>query len=228
MFTEREQKVLRWMKRRKVATMRHLRYQFQISHMTVARALKKYGYYTSYNHNAMYYVLGDVPEFNQLGLWTYRDIGFSKYGTLTQTIVALVNNASAGWTVAELEEQLQTKVANLVSRLVRNGLLQREILSGRQAVYMASVPKLRAQQHQHRLELLRQRASGDAGGLPEGCLPTDVIEVLRQMILTPGKSSEQMARCLKARTVSVTAGWVHRVIDYYDLKKKRHSSRSRS
>ena len=57
--------------------------------MTVIRALKKYGYYTSYNRNAGYYVLHDVPEFNEWGLWTYRDIRFSKYGTLTQTIVAL-------------------------------------------------------------------------------------------------------------------------------------------
>lgn len=45
MFTDREQKVVKWMEKRKVATMRHLRYQFQISHMTVIRALKKYGYY---------------------------------------------------------------------------------------------------------------------------------------------------------------------------------------
>ena len=60
MLTDREQKVVNWLQKRKVATMRHLRYQFQLSHMTVIRALKKYGYYTSYNRNAGYYVLYDI------------------------------------------------------------------------------------------------------------------------------------------------------------------------
>ena len=41
MLTDREQKVVRWLRKRKVATMRHLRHQFQLSHMTVVRALKK-------------------------------------------------------------------------------------------------------------------------------------------------------------------------------------------
>ena len=219
MFTEREQKVIHWLEKKNVATMRELRDQFQLSHMTVLRALKKYGYYNSYNHNAKYYVLRDVPEFNQWGLWTYRDIGFSKHGPLTQTITALVNDAPGGWTVAELEELLQSKVANLVSRLVRDDALQRETFSGRQAVYMANDPEVRARQRQQRLEYLRQQATSDAASLPEGCLPTDVIEVLRQMILAPQRSPEQLARRLKARDVDVTAGEVRRVIDYYGLKK---------
>lgn len=225
MLTDREQKVVNWLQKRKVATMRHLRYQFQLSHMTVVRALKKYGYYTSYNHNAAYYVLHDVPNFSEWGLWAYRDIRFSKYGTLTQTIVALVKESPAGLTVVELEERLAAKVANLVSRLVHDGFIQRERLVGRQAVYLASDAKLSIQQHQQRQELVQQAAAGETADLPEGCSPGDVIEVLRQMILTPDLSPQQLARQLKGRGVGVAAVKIRRVIDYYTLEKKRPSSR---
>lgn len=225
MLTDREHKVVNWLQKRKVATMRHLRYQFQLSHMTVIRALKKYGYYTSCNRNAAYYVLYDVPEFNEWGLWTYRDIRFSKYGTLTQTIVACVKESPAGLTVVELEELLETKVANLVSRLVRDGFVQRERLAGRQAVYLARDAQLSIQQHQQRQELAQQAAAGGTADLPEGCSPTDVIEILRQMILTPDISPDQLARQLKGRGVRITAAKIRRVIDYYTLGKKRPSSR---
>ncbi len=68
MLTERQQKLVDWLKKRKVATMKHMRHQFQLSHMTVVRALKKYGYFTSYNHNAAYYSPHDVPRFDRGGL----------------------------------------------------------------------------------------------------------------------------------------------------------------
>jgi predicted transcriptional regulator len=226
MLTDREQKVVNWLQKRKVATMRQLRYQFQLSHMTVNRALKKYGYYTSYNYNGGYYVLHDVPDFSEGGLWTYRDIRFSKYGTLTKTLVALVNESPAGLTVVELEERLETKVANLVSRLVGAGVIQREKLSGGQAVYLARDAELSIQQHQQRQELIPPAAAGTTADLPPGCSPMDVIEVLRQIILARDPSNpEQLARQLKARGVRIGAGQIRGVIDYYMLKKKRRSSR---
>jgi len=224
MLTDREQKVVKWVKRRKVATMRQLRHQFQISHMTVIRALKKYGYYTSYNHNGAYYVLRDLPEFDEWGLWAYRDIRFSRHGTLKRTIVALVESAPAGLTVAELEERLQTKLANLASRLVRDGIVEREILAGRQAVYMVADARRHSRQHQQRQQLLQQSAVRRTAELPKGCSPTDVIEVLRQMILAPDGSVDQLARQLRGRGVHVTAGKIVHVIDYYALEKKRQSS----
>jgi hypothetical protein len=223
MLTDREQKVINWLRKRKVATMRHLRHQFQLSHMTVVRALKKYGYYTSYNHNASYYVLHDVPQFDEWGLWGYGRIRFSRYGALTQTIVALVENSPAGLTVGELEERLETKAANLVSRLVGDGAVRRETISGRQAVYLAGDPEVRRGQHQQRRELLEQQAASRTSELPKGCSPAEVIEVLRQMILTPEDSPEQMARGLKRCGVPITAGKVRRVADYYALGKKRRS-----
>jgi len=226
MLTDREQKVVNWLKKRKVATMRQLCHQFAISHMTVNRALKKYGYYTSYNHNASYYVLLDLPAFNEQGLWAHGNVRFSRHGTLKQTIAVLVENAPAGLTVDELEECLDVKAANLASRLVHDGIVQREILPGRQAVYLASDAKVSSRQYQKRRELIQQQERGSAE-LPEECSPTEVIEILRQMIIANDVSADKVARQLKNRGAHVTAGKVRRVIEHYSLKKKRRPTRSR-
>jgi hypothetical protein len=221
MLTEREQNVVDYLQKKKAATMGKLRDQFGISHMTVVRALKKYGYWTSFNHNAAYYALRDVPRFDEWGLWFYRDVGFSKYGTLLQTVVGLVEASTAGLTAQELQERLQTHAANLVARLVGEGRLGREALAGRRVVYVARGAKLGRRQYGRRQAMVREAAAARPSELPPGCSVTDVIEVLRQMIVTPQAGPEQLARTLQRRGVRVTAGEIRRVIDYCRLGKKR-------
>jgi hypothetical protein len=221
MLTEREQKLVNWLRIRKVATMRHLQHQFQVCHMTVFRALKRVGYYTSYNHNAGYYTLGDVPQFDDWGLWAYRDVCFSRAGTLLETLVALVTQAPAGLTVGELEERLQTPVGNLLSRLVQHAHLQRQVLPGRHVVYLGADAEHSHQQWEQRQQDLRTAGARTATDLPAGYPAPLVIDVLRQMILAPDDRPEQWARQLQAQGRQVTAGQVRQVQDHYALKKKR-------
>jgi hypothetical protein len=185
--------------------------------------LKKVGYYTSYNRNAGYYTLADVPQFDDWGLWAYRDVRFSRVGTLLETLVALATQAPAGLTVGELEERLQTPVANLLSRLVQHGRLQRQILRGRQVVYLSPDAEHGRRQGEQRQQDLRAVAARTATGLPAGCPAPLVIDVLRQMILTPDDGPEQWARQLQAQGRQVTAGQVRQVQDHYALEKKRRN-----
>ena len=221
MLTGGEQKVIGWLRKTTVATMKQIRHQFQISHMTVVRALKKFGYYASYNYNAAYYVLRDVPEFDDWGLWAYRDVRFSRYRTLPATIVAVVEKAPAGLTVGELEERLQTKAGNVVSRLVSEGQVQRERLVGRHVVYLASDPEVRTQQLEQRQRQLQEEAARGATELPSGCSAVDVIEVLRAMILASDDDPDRLARRLQAGGTRITAGQVRRVLEHYGMEKKR-------
>jgi hypothetical protein len=218
MLTDLEQKVVKWLRKVKVANMRQLQQQFQISHMTVVRALKKFGYYTSYNHNAGYYVLQDVPSFDDWGLWSYRDIRFSRYRSLPETIVALVEKAPAGLTVRELEERLQSKVANLVSRLVSEGRVQGERLLGRQVVYLAGDSEVRGSQLQQRRQRSEEPAAHGRAELPPGCSAAEVIEILRAMILTSDDNPDRLAHRVQAE--QVTTSQVRRVLEHYALKKK--------
>ncbi len=220
MLTDRQQKFVNWLKNRKVATMKLMRHQFQLSQITLVRYLKKYGYLTSYNHNAAYYTLYDVPQFDEWGLWTYRDVRFSKFGTLADTIVALVQNADAGMTTTEVEHRLQTKVANLLGRLSQQRLA-RQVLSGRQVVYLAAQPAQARRQFQQRQNRLAEAAAADEL-LPSGLTAGQVIPILRQMVLAPEAQPEPLARQLARRGVAVTAGQVRQVIEHYALEKKRH------
>jgi hypothetical protein len=222
MLTDREQRIVNWLRTRKVATMRQLQHQFQVCHMTVFRALKKHGYHTSYNRNAGYYTLAGLPQFDDWGLWTHRDLRFSRWGTLPETLVALVQRAPAGLTTGELEERLQTPVANLLARLVQQGRLQRHPLAGHRVVYLAVEAELGRQQWEQRQQTAAP-ADEQTAALPAGCSAAVVIAVLRQMILAPEQSPEQGARRLQAQGLRVTARQVRRVREHYALEKKRRS-----
>ena len=220
MTADQHQKVIAWMKTRKVATMKALRHQFQISHMTVFRILSEYGYHTSYNRNAAFYALRDVPQFDPAGFWAFRGIRFSRHGSLSDTIVAVVENAVAGQMVRELEERLQTRAANLLCRLVRDGRLTQRSLQGRLVVYLVSDLRQADQQFLQRQRLLEQLPAPQQG-LPEGRSTTEVIEILRALVLSPKASPEEVARQLTARGLRITPSQVGQVTTHYALKKKR-------
>jgi hypothetical protein len=220
MALDQHQKLIAWMKAQKVATMKAIRHKFEISHMTVFRVLSEYGYHTSYNHNAAFYALCDVPQFDSAGFWAHRGIRFSRHGGLSDTIAALVEHAVAGQTVRELQERLQTKVANLLCRLVRDGRLTQRTLQGKRVVYLASDPKQADQQFQQREQLLNQ-ASVPRQSLPEGCSTAEVIEILRALVLSPKASPDQLARQLKARGLHITSGQISQATAHYALEKKR-------
>lgn len=228
--TPKEANVLQRLRRQRVATMKTLRQELAVSHMTVVRALRKYGYYTSVNRNAAYYTLDDVPRFDEDGLWTYRDICFSQHRTLDKTLVALVQNASVGRTVAELEQRVHTKVANLLSRLCGQKRLTR-YLTGGVAVYLAIERERQLEQRRQRdtsqQESQNRAAPSDTNQptCPPGYDVVLVLEVLIQIIKTPNADVDTVAKAVRARGVKITRARVQRVLDFYGVKKKRNNRR---
>jgi hypothetical protein len=70
----------------KVATMPQLKSALGTSvTFTVLRKLAPLGYRSSYSHGGTYYTLDSTAHYNELGLWSYRDIHFSRHGTLLNT-----------------------------------------------------------------------------------------------------------------------------------------------
>ena len=73
----------------KVATMADLKEALGTDvDMTVFRKLRELSYLTSYSHRSSYYSLTDVADFDALGLWSFRSVWFSKFGTLVATAEA--------------------------------------------------------------------------------------------------------------------------------------------
>ncbi len=98
---------------------------------TVLRKLVPLGYRTSYSHGGTYYTLDCLARFDALGLWSYRDIQFSRYGTLLRTAEALVTQAPAGYQVPELEALVHVAAKDALRNLVQAGRLFRREWEGR-------------------------------------------------------------------------------------------------
>ncbi|MGH9105343.1 MAG: hypothetical protein ACRDZX_05805, partial [Acidimicrobiales bacterium] len=98
---------------------------------TVFRKLSEIEYRTSYSHRGRYYTLDEVARFDELGLWSFRQVFFSRFGTLVATVEALVVSAEAGYDAAELEGLLNVEAKAALVKLVRAGRLAREQVAGR-------------------------------------------------------------------------------------------------
>jgi len=93
---------------------------------TVFRKLSDLQYLSSYSHRGKYYTLKSIARFSEQGLWSFRSVRFSRFGNLLQTCQAFVLNSDAGYSAAELKEILQVKTKHALTKLVREGRLERE------------------------------------------------------------------------------------------------------
>ena len=85
---------------KRIATLVELAVHLQCSART-AHAAAQCRAIHSYNHNARYYTLPQIPQFDAHGLWRYRGVFFSRHGNLPETFAQLVHRSPAGLTAAE-------------------------------------------------------------------------------------------------------------------------------
>lgn len=140
------------LKKKKIAKMSELKQALGTNaDATVFRKLKQLSARSSYSHRGRYYTLDQVAQFDEWGLWTFRDVHFSQYGTLLSTAQALVESSQAGYFAGELESLLQVSVKDALRHLTREGRLVRDGSWG-SYLYCATDPKIQKQQ----LRLRRQ------------------------------------------------------------------------
>jgi len=97
---------------------------------TVFRRLAELRYRCSYSHRGAYYTLDEVTRFDAQGLWSCRDVHFSRYGTLLDTAAELTAHAPAGYFPDELAAIVQVPVKDALRQLVQRGRLQRRPCPG--------------------------------------------------------------------------------------------------
>ena len=125
-------KLLNLLHKQKIATMPQLKAALGSSvTYTVLRKLAPLGYRGSYSHNGTYYTLDSVARYDELGLWSCRDIHFSRQGTLLDTAEALVAESPAGYQVPELEAVVHVAAKDALRQLVQAGRLSRQEWQGR-------------------------------------------------------------------------------------------------
>ena len=99
--------------------------------VTVFRKLSTLPYCTSYSHRGAYYTLDTIARFDERGLWSYRDIHFSRHGTLLDTAQSLVTNAPAGYFTDELEAVVHVAAKDALRHLAQRDRLYRREWQGR-------------------------------------------------------------------------------------------------
>jgi len=126
------EKIRQLLLRRKIATMAELKEALGTEvDMTVFRKLQELAYRTSYSHRGKYYTLDEMAEFDPMGLWSFRSVWFSKFGTLLRTSEALVSESEAGYYADELEAVLHVGVRDALRTLAEQERVFREKVQGR-------------------------------------------------------------------------------------------------
>jgi hypothetical protein len=97
--------------------------------MTAFRKLKTLAYRASYSHAGKYYTLDEIAKYDQHGIWCYRQVYFSKHGTLLNTAEAFVRASETGLFADELQKLLNVRVQNTLLQLVVSDRLRREELA---------------------------------------------------------------------------------------------------
>jgi hypothetical protein len=148
MATERfsAESIVRLLERRQMVTMDDLKAGLGTRvDVTVFRKLQTLDYLSSYSHGGRYYALRARAEFDTRGLWTYRGVHFSRFGSLVDTAEAFVNRSDGGYSASELTAELQVQTKEPLLKLVRLRRLSREEISG-VYVYCSGQPARRREQ----------------------------------------------------------------------------------
>jgi len=179
---------------------------------SVRRFLAEAGYYSSFTHNGGWYTLRSIPRFSRDGLWFYHAIGFSRAGSLTNTLVDLTTRSPTGMTAEQLGEKLSCRCHSVLVHLCRQGRLQRQKL-GRSYVYLAVDPSTSAIQKQ----VIAVQS------LPPAQLPAEIaVLVLVEFIRNPESSFEQLARAIAhSRHIAVDVAQIEGLFEQHGLKKTR-------
>jgi len=189
------------------------------SAMTAWRVLRKHGYLSSYNANARYYTLIDIPEFDDQGLWSYRGIRFSKFGSLNSSMVELITRSSQGKTAREMEADLGiTNARTTLIKLHKEGKVSRTKVKGIFVYLAVDTEQGERQRRLREAAMERKFARSD--------LPTSkkIIAVLVQWIVRPGLRPDQIVRRLSRKGLRITRREILAIVEYYDLPFKKKFS----
>jgi hypothetical protein len=207
--------VLDFFMQKKIVTLRQLSEVLNCSIRTSQRRLKQWSAYKSYNKNGQYYVLPEIVQFDQNGLWKYKKAFFSKFGNLRQTVVSLVQRSSYGLSGTELGKLLGLLPRSFLSHFKNDPSLYREKVDGI-FVYFHHEPELRKEQFSMRMR--QKEMAIKETKLPE---PQLIIAVLVELIKHPKVKPRQLIRGLIKKGCPITLQEMKNIFRHYELPKKK-------
>ena len=145
--------------------------------------------------------------------WSYRKVGFSKYGPLTNTVIALVFNSRSGLEKNELQQLLGVNVIPILSKLYHQGKLYREKVDGIFVYLQTDKDRWRIQLSNRQSDTQKKMPTR----LPE---PERIIAVLVELIQRVELQPEQLARRLSRKGIKISIAEIRAIFEHYQLAKK--------
>ncbi len=209
---EKESDVLKIFKKREVITILQLVELLDCSVPTVRIRLKKWRSYTSYNQNGRYYVLPNIPKFDEYGLWKYRNIFFSRYGNLKQTVIHLVGNSKIGLDASEIGKMVELSPRSFMTHFQDIEGLCREKHEGK-FIYFSDKESIYTKQKRKRESALKEKLLS---------LPSDTvaIAILVDLIKHPGSSPEKCIQRLRTKNIHIKTKTLQNFLQHHGIKKK--------
>jgi hypothetical protein len=195
----------------KVFTLERLVSSLSCSIPTARLKLKQWGAYTSYNQNGRYYAMSTVPRFDNNGLWHYKDIYFSRYGNLKNTIVQLVERSPSGLLGKEIGALVKLDPRSFLHHFRNAGGIQREKTEG-VYVYFSDNPVTYKQQRKS-----RSKVAHPAG---EFLSEADAVMILSALIKHHGICLEEIMAFPEIRIHKISSAAIRNFLEHNGLVKK--------
>lgn len=181
---------------------------------SIFRYLENAGYISSFSHSGKYYTLNNIPRFNSDGLWFYKEIGFSKFGTLKNTIIHIIQKSDAGKTHDELKKQLHIRVQNTLLDLVRSNKITRRKINGDYVYFTIDMKHIEKQ--------ISGREKYSYSTYLSDYSDWIVIEILVEIIRTTESEEIEPSKIisnLASRKLAISEDQIKYVLNKFDLKK---------
>lgn len=204
-------------KKQKLFVLEELLERLDCSVITVRRRLKEWNAISSYNKNGRYYTLSNIAKFDTNGLWFYRDVGFSKNGNLTQTIIELINNSTAGLSGEDISDILRFNSYSILAKIIKKSPLIREKIFGK-FIYFSVNQELYNRQVYERDKINEQ--------LSVEMIPDTIgVMALVEFIQNPKLDIPAISHRLNSKGINITAALLYNFFKYHGILKKTQDFR---
>ena len=202
-------------KKSKVLTLSQVSKTHDCSIRTVQRQFAEWAVLRSYNKNSRYYTLPEIPKFNVHGIWCYRDILFSKFGDLRQTVKHMILASEDGLSGNEIGD-----IVNLLPRSFMHHFREMEGVfrekHGGVYIYFSNDPTIYARQVIKRVQADDVKRISDA----------IAIKILVGYIKCPELSEEELSSILRReQNVDISPSMITKLLSFHGLLKKTPDSR---
>jgi hypothetical protein len=202
-------------KKSKVLTLDHASKALDCSIRTVQRQFAELEVLRSYNKNSQYYTISEIPKFNANGIWCYRDILFSKYGDLRQTVKNAIVASDAGLSGNEIGG-----IVNLLPRSFMHHFSEMEGVfrekHGGVYIYFSNDSTIYARQKLKRVRISDVEKISDA----------IAVKILVGYIKYPELSEQELSSILRREQhLDIPSSMITNLLLFHGLLKKTPDSR---